>query len=648
MIQVLDRDTINQIAAGEVVERPMAVVKELVENSLDAGATAITIEVREGGISFIRVTDNGVGIDRDEIRTAFLRHATSKIRTAEDLLSVNSLGFRGEALSSIAAVAKAELITKTADEIAGTRYEIWGGEERIFEEVGCPDGTTFIVKDLFYNTPARRKFLKTKTTEGNYIQDLVLRYSLSHADTRFHFIVDGKSKLQTSGDGELKTNIFYNYGADVTKCLLPVDCEEGGMTLRGFIGKPELSRGNRTLIHYFVNGRYIKSPVITSAIEHAYKDYLMSHRYPFVALMLTIDSHLIDVNVHPTKMEIRFQNQKEVYDLFYENIRAALGRATLMPEASFGTSEKKKDTVELKPVPEPFEKKEWDREEKKQQNLEVREQSRWTNAKTPCNDENSDSDLVSSESLVNNILKSDDGLISNRISEPVDDTVPDNDDRERERKERELTKKFSQMNLMKDELFVQEKPNFRIIGQVFGTYWLVEYQSELLIIDQHAAHEKVLYEKLMKKLREKEGLTQNLIAPIVVTLSGREMDVLREHAGIFEQIGFQFESFGDREYIIQGVPADFLNVDARELFLEILDSLMEEGGRLRPEGIIDHCATMACKAAVKGNNTLSFAEADSLISQMLMADKPYHCPHGRPTTIVMTKYEFEKKFKRII
>ncbi len=593
MIQVLDEDTINQIAAGEVIERPMAVVKELVENSIDAGATAVTIEIKEGGISFIRITDNGSGIAREEIKTAFLRHATSKIKTMEDLLSVHSLGFRGEALSSIAAVAQVELITRQREEITGSHYEISGGVEKSLEEVGCPEGTTFIVRNLFFNTPARRKFLKTKTTEGNYIQDLALRYSISHPEIRFNFIVDGKSKLQTSGDGELKTNIYYNYGSDVTKCLIPIDGKEKEMELHGFVGKPELSRGNRTFLNYFVNGRYIKSPVITGAIEEAYSDYLMNHRYPFTALMLTIDSSFIDVNVHPTKMEVRFTNQEEVYDFIYRTIKDALQKITLIPEVSLEPEKQEKKKVTPPPVtvtekkaPEPFEKKE--------SPLVVKEESSW---------------------------------------KPDSSVLP---------------KDFSQMNLLKEEMIVEEKPRFRMIGQVFDTYWLVEYQSELLIIDQHAAHEKVLYEKLMSRLESKEGLTQNLVAPIVVTLSGKEIEVLQNQKEIFEKIGFRFEPFGDKEYIINGVPADFLNLASKELFTELLDSLMEEGNRVKPELVLNHCATMACKAAVKGNHTMSFAEAKSLIEQMLQMDEPYHCPHGRPTTIAMSKKEFEKKFKRIV
>lgn len=611
MIQVLDQKTINQIAAGEVIERPMAVVKELLDNSLDAGATAITVEIKEGGISFIRITDNGTGIAREEIPTAFLRHATSKIRTPEDLLSVQSLGFRGEALSSVAAVAQVELVTRQSEEIVGTRYKIEGGKEVTMEEVGCPEGTTFIVRNLFYNTPARRKFLKSKTTEGNYIHELVQRYSLAHSDIRFSLIMDGKNKLQTSGDGQVKTNIYYNYGADITKELIPISFEVDAMKLEGFIGKPVLSRGNRTLMNYFVNGRYIKSPVITSAIEQAYKEFLMGHRYPFVTLMLTIDSQYIDVNVHPTKMEVRFTNQQEVYDLFYQTIYGALKQTSLVPEVTLAAEAKKEispavriDKVQGYKAPEPFEQK--------------REKQ-----------------LAESKEILPPQTEPD--VEAGRKQAPFS-----------EAKVRIVKEDYRQMDFSKEESVVPEAPAFRIIGQVFDTYWLIEYEEELLIIDQHAAHEKVLYEKLMATLREKEGITQVLAAPIVVSLSGREIEVLTKHREVFEKIGFRLESFGDREYLITGVPADFLNLASRELFLEILDSLMQENTRIKPELVLDHCATMACKAAVKGNHLMSYTEAQKLIEQMLQMEQPYHCPHGRPTTIAMSKYEFEKKFKRVL
>ena len=587
MIQVLDQKTINQIAAGEVIERPAAVVKELVENAIDAGASAITVEIKEGGISFIRVTDNGTGIHRDEIKTAFLRHATSKIRSLEDLLSVSSLGFRGEALSSIAAVAQVELITKERGEITGVRYEIEGGTEKSWEEIGCPEGTTFLVRNLFYNTPARRKFLKTKTTEGNYIQELVLRYSLAHSEIRFTFMADGKNKLQTSGDGQVKTNIYYNYGNDVTKCLIPIEQEQNGIRLSGFIGKPELSRGNRGFLHYFVNGRYIKSPIITKAIEDAYKEFLMNHRYPFVTLFLTIDSRLIDVNVHPAKMEIRFTNQEEIYYFFYHTIYDTLKNITLIPEVGLEPEKGPKPSMPVltpKRSAEPFE--------------QVRQTTDYKAVSVPRQEE--------------------------RV--------------------------FNQLNLLKEELIQEDVPQFRIIGQVFDTYWLLEYESKLLIIDQHAAHEKVLYEKLMNRLKEKKGLTQNLAAPVVISISGREQEVLQKNWEIFCQIGFTLEPFGDREYLVTGIPADFLNIPSRELFLEMLDGMLEErpGDKRNPEMVLEHCATMACKAAVKGNNQLSFAEAKTLFEEMLQMEQPYHCPHGRPTTIAMSKQEFEKKFKRIL
>lgn len=606
MIQVLDQKTINQIAAGEVIERPMAVVKELIENALDAEATAITVEIKEGGISFIRITDNGSGIAKNEIKTAFLRHATSKIKSMEDLLTVNSLGFRGEALSSIAAVAQVELITKPEEEFVGTRYEIHGGKEVAFEEVGCPSGTTFLVRNLFYNTPARRKFLKSKTTEGNYIHELVQRYSLAHADIRFSLIADGKTKLQTSGDGKVKTNIYYHYGADVTKNIIPICCEANGMRLTGFVGKPVLSRGNRTLMNYFVNGRYIKTPVITGAIEQAYKEFLMNHRYPFVALELSIDSSCLDVNVHPTKMEVRFTNQQQVYDIFYDTIYAALKKNNLIPEVNLDSEKKSEPTsVVREKQPEPFEKKRQQQNQDETSPVSVQETS------------------VSS-------MKTSKAPFS--ISQKA--TI--------------VKENYKQMDFRHESEIIPELPQFRMIGQVFDTYWLVEFEDELLMIDQHAAHEKVLYEKLMAQLRDKNGLTQELVAPIVVSLSGRESEVLQEYRDVFETIGFRFESFGDRDYLITGVPADFLNLASKELFLELLDSLLQENRSVKPELVLDHCATMACKAAVKGKHMLSFTEAKHLIEQMLQMEQPYHCPHGRPTTISMSKYELEKKFKRIV
>ncbi|MCI9411644.1 MAG: DNA mismatch repair endonuclease MutL [Eubacterium sp.] len=597
MIRLLDQNTIDKIAAGEVIERPAAVVKELVENAIDSGANAITIEIKQGGISFIRITDNGCGIPKDQIPLAFQRHATSKISTIEDLLQVKSLGFRGEALSSIAAVSQVELITKDADSIIGCRYEIHGGTEITNEEIGCPDGTTFIMRNLFYNTPARGKFLKTNATEGGYISDVVLHFILSHPEIRFKFIWDGKIKSQTSGNGNVKDNIYNQYGPDITKALLPVEVSQNGMTLNGFIGKPELSRGTRSFMNYYINGRHIKSPVIQKGIEAAYQGFTMTNRFPFTALFLKIDSSCLDVNVHPSKMEVRFTNQEEVFELFRTGLHEILKQATLIPKVSLGKDEPTKKaekklleppvrTPEIPKTPEPFETK--------------------RTAQTPAS------------------------TAARKV--PVAPVI-----------------KYEQQSLFQEQLLQEEDAvRFRLIGQVFGTFWLIEYKDELLIIDQHAAHEKVLYEELMKELSENHVYSQNLLAPVVLTLTHREKEVLVSYQEAFTTLGFEIEEFGGDEYAVKAVPSHFLHLASRELFYSILDELLENPQGGKTELITDRCASISCKAAVKGNHTLSFSEAEKLIEKMLRAEEPYHCPHGRPTTISMTKKEFEKKFKRIV
>ncbi len=602
MIQLLDQNTIDQIAAGEVVERPAAVVKELVENSIDSGATAVTIEIKQGGIHFIRITDNGCGIKRAEIPLAFQRHATSKITCIEDLLAITSLGFRGEALSSIAAVAQVELVTKDTDSIIGTRYEIHGGTEVANEEIGCPNGTTFIVRNLFYNTPARAKFLKTKMTEGGYINDVVLHFTLSHPEIRFKFIWDGKTKVQTSGNGNLKDNIYNQFGADITKALLPVDVQRYDMKLTGFIGKPELSRGTRSFMNYYINGRHIKSPVIQKAIETAYHGFTMTNRFPFTTLFLEIDSAKLDVNVHPTKMEVRFSNQEEVFDLFATGLHDILNQATLIPEATLGGEEEKRnipqnfgDTtrsaeVRIAPTPEPFEQKRMD--------------SMPTKQVTPA-------------------------------ITPIPEATP--------------VINYEQRSLFDEQLLKEEdRIRFRMIGQVFGTFWLIEFGDELLIIDQHAAHEKVLFEQIVKEVESNHVYSQNLLTPIVLSLTHKEKEMLLKCQDSFARLGFEIEEFGGNEYAIKAVPSHFLHLATKELFYSILDELIENPLGGKNELIHDRIATIACKAAVKGNNTLSFAEAETLIEKMLQAEEPYHCPHGRPTTIRMSKKEFEKKFKRIV
>lgn len=614
MIHLLDQNTIDKIAAGEVIERPAAVVKELVENAIDSGATAITIEIKQGGTRFIRITDNGCGIRKEEIPLAFQRHATSKISNIEDLLTIKSLGFRGEALSSVAAVSQVELITKDTDSMIGCRYEIHGGKEITNEEIGCPDGTTFIVRNLFYNTPARSKFLKTNTTEGGYINDIVLHFTLSHPEIRFKFIWDGRTKIQTSGNGNVKDNIYNQFGADITKVLLPVDVSMYGMKLTGFVGKPELSRGTRSFMYYFINGRYIKSPVIQKAIETAYAGFTMTNRFPFTTLFLEIDSSCLDVNVHPTKMEVRFNNQEEVFELFSTSIHERLKKATLIPSVTLGKEQNpKKKTAAAGTLtmakkvqaPEPFETKRLN---------QMASEPAPTAVAMPATEENE--------------------RLSEQRPEPKPDTPVIH---------------YEQQSLFSEELLKEEDSiNFRLIGQVFGTFWMIEYGEEMLIIDQHAAHEKVLYEQIMKDLEENHVYSQNLLTPIVLTLTHREKDVLEKYREAFSKLGFEIDDFGGDEFAIKAVPSHFLHLASKELFYSILDELLENPMAAKIEMITDRCATIACKAAVKGNHTLSFAEAEKLIEKMLKADEPYHCPHGRPTTISMSKKEFEKKFKRIV
>lgn len=618
MIHLLDQNTIDKIAAGEVIERPAAVVKELVENAIDSGATAITIEIKQGGTRFIRITDNGCGIRKEEIPLAFQRHATSKISNIEDLLTIKSLGFRGEALSSVAAVSQVELITKDADSMIGCRYEIHGGKEITNEEIGCPDGTTFIVRNLFYNTPARSKFLKTNTTEGGYINDIVLHFTLSHPEIRFKFIWDGRTKIQTSGNGNVKDNIYNQFGADITKVLLPVDVSMYGMKLTGFVGKPELSRGTRSFMYYFINGRYIKSPVIQKAIETAYAGFTMTNRFPFTTLFLEIDSSCLDVNVHPTKMEVRFNNQEEVFELFSTSIHERLKNATLIPSVTLGKEQnpKKKTAAagtqtmaEKVQAPEPF-------ETKRLNQMASEPEPAPAAVAMPATEENE------------------------RLSEQRPGPKPEPDT---------PVIHYEQQSLFSEELLKEEDSiNFRLIGQVFGTFWMIEYGEEMLIIDQHAAHEKVLYEQIMKDLEENHVYSQNLLTPIVLTLTHREKDILEKYREAFSKLGFEIDDFGGDEFAIKAVPSHFLHLASKELFYSILDELLENPMAAKIEMITDRCATIACKAAVKGNHTLSFAEAEKLIEKMLKAEEPYHCPHGRPTTISMSKKEFEKKFKRIV
>lgn len=640
-IAILNQETIDKIAAGEVVERPCSVVKELVENAIDAGSTAITVEIKEGGISFIRITDNGCGIERDQVAVAFYRHSTSKIRSAEDLLTVKSLGFRGEALSSISAVARVELITKTYDELTGTRYVIEGSKELSNEEIGAPDGTTFIVKDLFYNVPARRKFLKTAQTEGSYISDMVEKLALSHPDISFKFINNNQTKLHTSGNGNRKDIIYHIFGREISSSLLEVKHECEYFKVEGFIGKPVITRGNRNYENYFINGRYVKSNILSRAIEEAYKSFLMQHQYPFTVLYFTFFSEL-DVNVHPTKMELRFDNNNEIYVELCDTIYAILSHKEMIPEVPVdSTPAPKKIVHEYKePIPEPFEKRRIN-EVRAAESRSVYGQSVTSAAKAPAVNEQ----LTDNTSKLQTAKASASALVAG-----TGNSVELAPETSTAYEPAQVVTGTQQTLGDYDKVFLTEssKKQFSIIGQLFKTYWLIEFEDKLYIIDQHAAHEKVLYEKTMARLANKDFTSQRISPPIVMTLDARESEMLGKYRPQIEQFGYEVEHFGGKEYMISAIPDNLFNIDMKDLFIEMLDDFSNATGRQTPDIITEKVASMSCKAAVKGNDKLTLPEINKLIDELLSLDNPYNCPHGRPTIISMSKYEIEKKFKRIV
>ena len=662
-IQLLDQVTIDKIAAGEVIERPASIVKELVENAIDAGATHVTIEIEEGGISLIRITDDGSGIMKEDIRNAFLRHSTSKIRNVEDLLHITSLGFRGEALSSIAAVTKVEVITKTKEAILGTRYVIEGGQELSLDEAGSSDGTTFIIRQLFYNVPARRKFLKTAMTEAGHVQDLLIRLALSHPEVAFRFLNNNQEKLRTSGSGKLKDVIYNIYGRDVASNLLELDYRQGGIHITGYLGKPLITRGNRNFETFFVNGRYVKSTMISRAVEDAYKDFMMQHKFPFVVLHFQVDTETVDVNVHPTKMELRFQNQQEVYKTVFEAIHRQLLEPELIPQVEVPepltspVQEKKKTpSPDLKLVRRAIP------SDSKEAAVSIVTTPRDSAAQTvpePVKEEPHNEDYFIRK-MRERVMSYHNRNSSAEVKDQKKIFRPEEQKKRIQTSVREATtykinetpvvQKPEQLNLFEEKLLKREvRAEYRLIGQVFDTYWLVQFQDNLYIIDQHAAHERVLYERTLKEMKNREFTSQYLSPPIILTLSMQEAELLKTHKERFERIGFEIEPFGGEEYAIRAVPANLFSIAKKELFMEMLDNLADGlSTNMTPDIIDEKVASMSCKAAVKGNNRLSAQEVDALIGELLELENPYHCPHGRPTIIAMSKKELEKKFKRIV
>lgn len=717
MIKVLDQNTINKIAAGEVIEKPSSVIKELVENSIDSGATAVTVEVKGGGLSFLRVTDNGAGIKKDEVKLAFLRHATSKLVTVEDLLSISSLGFRGEALASIAAVAQVEMITKTADDVTGLRYQIHGGKEISSEEIGAPGGTTIIVRNLFYNTPARKKFMKTDATETSYIYDLMCRICMSHPEISFKFIANGTDKLFTSGNGKLRDIIYHIYGRDITSNLLEINAENDYMKISGYIARPCISRGNRSFEGYYVNHRYIKSAVLTKAIEDAFRTFVMIHKFPFTEINFQVRPDLLDVNVHPTKMELKFANSQDIYSFTYNAIRETLLFKELIPDVAPG-KDPKPETFKQRDVgnaPEAFENKRREAivraeertvpqsqpeqlrpAEPQSQPEQLRSAETQTSPQQLCPIEPQTSsqpvrpviEIIDETSSSNN--KESDVIDNNQTEKPAGNYIyaDRNNDLEREIVQNrnvvnespaytapaparpsvtaatqdstvsaasdaayieEAEKKYVQQDMFQEKFLTKEaRAKHRLIGQLFKTYWLIEYDGKFFIMDQHAAHEKVKYEELMENYKNKKIYSQYLMPPAVVTLSAAEIEFLHENMEMFEALGYQIENFGGREFKLNAVPDNLFGLDGRELFIDFIADASSSAKKVTIDTFIHKLSTMACKAAIKGNTEISFKEADALIDQLLKLENPYTCPHGRPTVISMTESEIEKKFKRIV
>lgn len=655
-IRLLSQNTIDQIAAGEVVERPLSVVKELTENAIDAGADAITVEIKEGGISLIRVTDNGCGIEKDQVKKAFLRHATSKITSIEDLDYIASLGFRGEALSSIAAVAQVEVITKTADELTGIRYAIAGGSEEDAEEIGAPDGTTFIIRNLFYNIPARKKFLKQPQTEGSYVADMMEHLALSHPEISIKFVNNGQVRFHTSGNGNVKEVIYRIYGKEIAASLLLFETEFEGVKVSGFLGKPEQCRSNRNFEIYFVNGRYVRNDVITKAMEEGYRAYLMQHKFPFFVLHFQMDPASVDVNVHPAKMEIRLHKGQVLYEALSQAVKQSLQQTELIPDVKL--TDENEETAALFKAPEPFEINRRRQQENEMPGLYVEETKEKTNDLTVqeqipglLREESSEYKISSGDGqsvadLLQKISPSkiigDTQALKTLPADRLHANVIKADDHI-------LVEKPSQLNLFEEKfLSADAREEYQILGQIFDTYWLIAFRDKLFIMDQHAAHEKVKYERLYKELQEKQVSSQMLNPPVILTLTGKEEQLLKEQMTSFEALGFEIEDFGGGSYAIRSMPSDLYGCSEKELFTDILDELAENPMKGSPEVILNKLASMACKAAVKGNNTLSRKEAESLIDELLSLENPYHCPHGRPTIISMSKYEIEKKFKRIV
>ena len=756
-IVLLDELTINKIAAGEVIERPASVIKEMVENSIDAGATNITVEIKNGGISYIKVTDNGKGIAQDDLEIAFERHATSKIRTADDLNTVTSMGFRGEALASIAAISNVEMISKTKEQETGYKIVVEGGDVLEQEEVGCQTGTSITVRNLFFNTPVRYKFLKKDYTESGYIEDAITRIALVNPNIAIKLINTGKTVIQTNGNGDLKSVIYSIYGKDVANGIMEVSYQYEDIKISGVIGKPEIARSNRSNQLFFVNKRYIKDKTLTAATEQAYKGLIPIGKFGFVILNIEMNPAKVDVNVHPAKLEVRFEEENKVFQSIYHAIKDTLLKSELVANTSTNAREEtfeerlknikeakkenessglfgfrkqnekqiekyteeeseiktnniledvyrsKKDEIEnSKTVGEPIDtsdvlkqlremkgKIEKELQEKKiipvtlkepevEYKLEEKQDEKIDKLPEEMlekeTEEQKSEKQQSTEEKIENIkdpeikkefeeikqkmqdLNDNPQVVSNDFNEmyaKLFGRAPIEEETEKEKQEKEEEKKTSAVDIMKDNISVFEeaeelkKPTYKFVGIVFKTYIILEIDKEMYILDQHAAHERIMYEKVKKNYYSNQNKdSQMLLLPDVITLTHKEMDIAKENMAMFEQAGFTLEEFGENTIKLTGVPTVCIDLDTKELFLETLDEINTVARTAKQEKEEKFIATVACKAAVKANMALNEREVEALMDKLLELPNPFTCPHGRPTVIKMTKYDIERKFAR--
>ncbi len=659
-IHILDNNLINKIAAGEVVERPASVVKELLENSVDAGASAVCVEISGGGIDFIRITDNGRGISKDQVETAFLRHATSKLTKIEDLEDILTLGFRGEALSSIASVSQVEIVTRTKDEEVGTKLEISAGKVIGKEETGSVVGTVITMKNLFFNVPARRKFLKKPSTEAGYINDVVARIAMGYPEISFKYINNKSVVIHTSGNNNVKDSVFHIYGKEISAKTIEVYSKKNGYTVSGLIGMPEVSRANRSYENFFINGRFIKSKIVSDAVEDAYRGKLMGGRFPVFILNMSVPSNTVDVNVHPTKLEARFSDENFIYEFIYDAVYNALKGEILIPGVKIKEEvliEEDKNQLLVKNDI----KDENDVFHFPEDRLKLAEQikSELIVVEDVTSD-NKKEDMLIDDSAINLI-----GVVSigETDGDNIDDSLKKTEKNISENSECEKYKsekqKISEMknidtkNLSIDEVCENKEnkrffENYKIVGQIFKTYWIIEQDECIYMIDQHAAHERVIYEDFMEKFKKRKVLSQRLVQPIAIDLSEAQKAVFEENYELIENFGFEIEEFGKNVYAVRSVPYIFKNPATASFFKDIIELLSEKNFNNLYDTKADAVASMACKAAVKGNDKLDYSEAKALIEKIISLENPFNCPHGRPTIIKMTKYDIEKFFKRVL